>query len=207
MFSISAVQTFQGASSFLISGIGDMEMGLYGGNMMLFAATRAGGGIVAIDIDAGMALADSQTYTSTAQLPVGATLDIVSISGYPFLVVSGSYQSSLLTYRIEPTGTIGGFLRPSGGPMGAISAQAFVTVGGQTYLYANTGQRQLDPRLSDGGQRHPDASAGPAPGRGHPGRGVQRDAGPDGGRPDLAGGGVDRRRPAGAAGGGRATGG
>jgi Ca2+-binding RTX toxin-like protein len=138
MFSISAVQTFQGASSFLISGIGDMEMGLYGGNMMLFAATRAGGGIVAIDIDAGMALADSQTYTSTAQLPVGATLDIVSISGYPFLVVSGSYQSSLLTYRIEPTGTIGGFLRPSGGPMGAISAQAFLTVGGQTYLYANT---------------------------------------------------------------------
>jgi Ca2+-binding RTX toxin-like protein len=132
----SHIETFTDLPVNLISGIGDMLITEQGGNRMLYAATRAGGGVVAFDIDAGMAVADQLTFNVASQLPVAPTLDLCSANGNRYLVVSGSNQTTMLSYRVEATGTIGGIFKPAGGPVGVISAQSVLDLDGTSYFYA-----------------------------------------------------------------------
>ena len=137
MFSFSVVETFVGAPVNMVSGIGDMQLLERGGNLMLYAATRAGGGVIALDVDGAMVLADQVGFNITSQLPVTPTLDLVTISGQPHLIVSGSNQTTMLSYRLDAIGTIGGIVKPGGGPAGVIASQTVLTLNGQTFLYVN----------------------------------------------------------------------
>lgn len=130
------VETFTTLPLNMISGIGDMLISTQGGNRMLYAATRAGGGVVAFDIHGAMTVADQLSFNVTSQLPVAPTLDLIQVSSLPYLVVSGANQTTLVSYRIEGAGTIGGAFRPPGGPVGVTSAQEVVVLGGSTYVYA-----------------------------------------------------------------------
>jgi Ca2+-binding RTX toxin-like protein len=132
----SHIETFTDLPVNLISGIGDMLITEHGGNRMLYAATRAGGGVVAFDIDAGMVVADQLTFNVASQLPVAPTLDLCTANGNRYLVVSGSNQTTMLSYRVEATGTIGGIFKPAGGPVGVISAQSVLDLDGTSYFYA-----------------------------------------------------------------------
>lgn len=134
MFTV--VETFTNAPVNLMSGIADMLITEQGGNRMLYAASRAGGGVLAFDIDAGMVLADTLSFNISTQLPVEPTLDLIEANGLPYLVVSGSNRATLLSYRIEGAGTLGRSFQPAGGPVGVISAQSVVEVNGTQYLYA-----------------------------------------------------------------------
>ena len=77
-------------------------------------------------------LVDQVTFSITSQLPVQPTLDVINIGSNRNLVVSGSNQTTLLTYRLDALGTIGGISKPAGGPVGVISAQSVMSVGGNT---------------------------------------------------------------------------
>ena len=134
---ITLRETFVTGPLNLLSGIGDMVLTEQGGNLMLYAATRAGGGVIACDVDGAITLVDQVTFSITSQLPVQPTLDVINIGSNRNLVVSGSNQTTLLTYRLDALGTIGGISKPAGGPAGVISAQSVMSVGGNTYLYAS----------------------------------------------------------------------
>jgi Ca2+-binding RTX toxin-like protein len=136
VFHFTVAETFIDAPINLLSWITDFVVTEQGGNRMLYAATRSGGGVLAFDIDAGMVVVDQIAFSVNSALPAPATLDLVSFGGHRQLIVSGSNQSTLLTYRIETSGTLGAAVKPAGGPAGVISAQELVEMGGQTWLYA-----------------------------------------------------------------------
>jgi len=120
----------------VLSGISDMELVQHGGNMMLYTATRAGGGVLAIDVDAGMTLVDTQMLAPGLTLPAEASLDLVMVSGAPHLIVSGANQGSVAGYVLEAGGGLGAAVQLPGGPAGVIGAQTLVEVGGSSFLYA-----------------------------------------------------------------------
>ena len=51
VYTIQVVETFTAAPLNLVSGISDMELVVRGGNLVLYTATRAGGGVLALDVD------------------------------------------------------------------------------------------------------------------------------------------------------------
>ncbi len=137
MFSFQIVETFTNGASNLTSGIRDLLLWQSGDTMMLYGATRAGGGVVALNVSGPMVLADTQPMSSGARLPVDATLDVMTISGNPHLVVSGSIQAAVLTYRLDSSGLIVAAVKPQGSLAGVISAQTHVVMGGQTFFLAS----------------------------------------------------------------------
>lgn len=137
MITINVRETFSAAPLNLVSGIGELFLLERDGTLMLYAATRAGGGVIACAVDATITLINQVAFSVTSALPVAPTLDLVSIGGHQNLIVSGSNQTTLLTYRIDESGGLGARVKPAGGPAGVIAAQAVVDVDGQTYLYAS----------------------------------------------------------------------
>lgn len=130
------IETFTNLPANMIAGIGDMLICMQGGNRVLYTATRSGGGVVAFDIDGAMTVSDQLSFNVTSQLPVAPRLDLIQVNNLPYLVVSGANQTTLVSYRIAEAGTIGGALRPAGGPVGVTSAQEVVGLGGSTFVYA-----------------------------------------------------------------------
>lgn len=137
MITISVRETFLTAPLHLVSGIGDMLLYEQGGNLMLYTATRSGGGVMACDVDGAITMVDSVALSGHFGLPAEPTLDIVMFTGLPQLVVSGPYQQTLMTYAIEGPGTIGPYTGRIGGPVGAISAHVLMQVGTERFLYVS----------------------------------------------------------------------
>ncbi|WP_309663253.1 calcium-binding protein, partial [Tabrizicola sp.] len=136
MYTFQIVETFSNAPLNLVSGISDMELVVQGGNLMLYTATRAGGGMMAIDVDAAMTLIDQEQVAPGTTLPAEATLTMINVGGQPHLVVSGANQASVQAYQLDAAGGIGGGVQLPGGLAGVICAQAVVEVGGVSYFYA-----------------------------------------------------------------------
>ena len=136
MYTLQHLETFTAGPLNLISGIDDLDLVAHNGNLMLYAGTRSGGGVVALDVDQAMTLVNTVTFSVTSQLPVGATLDMIVVSGQPRIVVSGSNQSAVLTYRLQADGGIGGAVKLPNSLNGVISAQAVVETGPSQFFYA-----------------------------------------------------------------------
>ena len=113
-----------------------MELVVQGGNLMLYTATRAGGGMLAIDVDAAMTLVDQELVAPGSTLPAEASLEMVMVGGQPCMIVSGANQASVRAYQLEAAGGIGAALQLPGGLSGTIAAQVIVQVGGVSYFYA-----------------------------------------------------------------------
>ncbi|WP_431300716.1 calcium-binding protein [Tabrizicola sp. BL-A-41-H6] len=145
MYSFQVVETFTNAPLNLVSGIGDMELAVQGGNLMLYTATRAGGGVLAIDVDAGMTLVDQRQLAPGMTLPAEATLDVVSVSGVQHLIVSGANQGSVSAYALAAAGGFGAAVQLPGGPAGVIAAQTLVQAGGASFVYtARAGESTIN---------------------------------------------------------------
>ncbi|WP_261341454.1 hypothetical protein [Fuscovulum blasticum] len=136
MYSFQTIETFLGAPANLLSGVEDLLLSEQGGRLMLYSATRAGGGLLALAVGDSLSLVDTMSVASTGQVPAPATLELMPGMAKPALAVSGANQTAMLTYRLTADGGIGGIFRPAGGLSGVISAETFVQVGGQTYFYA-----------------------------------------------------------------------
>ena len=138
VFQFTVGEVFTNAPLNMISWISDFLVTDQGGRRVLYAASRSGGGVIAIGIDGGMTLLDQISLSVNTALSAPPSLDIVSFAGKPRLVMSGTNQTTLLTYQIDTTDPLGKVVRPAGGPAGVVSAQELLTAGAQTWFYAAT---------------------------------------------------------------------
>ncbi|MCX7287392.1 MAG: hypothetical protein NTW20_07470, partial [Rhodobacterales bacterium] len=136
MYSFQVEETFTAAPLNLVSGINDMELVVQGGKLMLYTATRAGGGLMAIEVGQAMTLADQETLAPGLTLPVEARLETLTVAGSQRLVVTGANAAGVQAYAMDASGTLGGVLQLPGSLAGTIAAQTVVQVGGSTFLYA-----------------------------------------------------------------------
>ena len=136
VYTFQVVETFAAAPLNVVSGICDMEIVVQGGNTLLYTATRAGGGVLALDIDAGMVLVDQETTSAGSTLPAPATIEALTINGVRQLVVTGGNQAALQVMELQSNGALAAPVQLIGGPSGTLSAEAVVQVGGATFFYA-----------------------------------------------------------------------
>ncbi len=136
VYSFQVVETFVDTPLNLVSGISDMELLMQGGNLMLYTATRAGGGVLAIDVDAAMTVVDQELVAPGLTLPAEAVLDLMAVGGVAHLIVSGANQAGVQALRLEAAGGLAAPLQLPGSLAGVIAAQTIVQSGGVTYFYA-----------------------------------------------------------------------
>jgi Ca2+-binding RTX toxin-like protein len=144
VYSFRVVEVFSAAPLGMISGINDMELVERGGRLMLYTATRGGGGLLALEVGATLTLTDQESLAPGVTLPAPARLEIMTIAGVPRLVVTGGNTGGVQTHVLEASGNLAPAQTLAGGLVGAISAQAVVDVGGATYLYlARSGESTI----------------------------------------------------------------
>ena len=136
MISFQVLETFTAAPLNMVSGICDLELVVQDGKVLLYSATRAGGGVLALDVSSGMELVDQESLTPGLALPAEAVLETVTINGVSHLIVTGANQSGVQAYGIAADGALISPLQIPGSLAGAIAAQGVMQVGGVTYFYA-----------------------------------------------------------------------
>ena len=120
----------------MISGISDLELVVQGGRVLLYTATRAGGGVLALDVTGAMALVDQESLVPGASLPAEAVIERVTINGTSHLIVTGANQAGVQAYAIAGDGSLATPMQLPGSLAGAIAAQGVMQVGTATYFYA-----------------------------------------------------------------------
>ena len=135
MYSFSVIETFTNAAVNLVSGITDLEVVTAGGVTRLYSATRAGGGVMAIDVGASMVKIDEVLTATNTVLPAPAELELVTLGGRASMMVSGANMSRQGGYRIDADGTIGQGLSYSGSLPGVVSAMESLVLGADTYFF------------------------------------------------------------------------
>lgn len=139
MFRVDVLETFTDAPLNMVSGIGDMLLTSIGSRLMLYTTTRAGGGVLGFEIGSGgMRLVSQGLVAARGRLSAPPTLDLYQLGASQHLIFSGVEEGTLVSFRLNADGTLRNTARPDGGPSGIISAQALMTFGGQTWLYAAT---------------------------------------------------------------------
>ncbi|MFM7443807.1 MAG: calcium-binding protein, partial [Tabrizicola sp.] len=136
MINFLVVETFTAAPLNMVSGITDLELVVQGGKTILYSATRAGGGVLALEVGASLSLLDQEYVAPGTSLPVEATIETVTINGATHLIVTGANQAGVSAYGISGTGALNAPVQLSGSLSGAISAQVVMQVGATTYFYA-----------------------------------------------------------------------
>ena len=130
------MQTFTAAPLNMVSGINDLELVVQGGKTILYSATRAGGGVLALEVGASLTLLDQESIAPGVSLPTEATIETVTINGTSHLIVTGANQAGVNAYGISATGALNAPIQLPGSLAGAITAQAVMQVGATTYFYA-----------------------------------------------------------------------
>lgn len=137
-------ETFTAAPLNMVSGICDLEIVVQGGKTYLFSATRAGGGVLALEVGPALTLLDQEIIAPGLTLPAEATVETVVINGTTHLIVTGANQAGVNAFGISATGTLNAPIQLPGSLSGAISAQAVLQIGGATYFYAaRTGESTI----------------------------------------------------------------
>jgi Ca2+-binding RTX toxin-like protein len=136
MYSFQVVETFAAAPLNLVSGITDLELVVEDGAVTLYTATRAGGGVMALDVGTSMTLVDQEQTVPGSTLPAAARLDVVAVNGAAHLVVTGANLGGVKAYAMGPNGALSAGLQLPGSLSGTLSAQTLVEVDGATYFYA-----------------------------------------------------------------------
>jgi len=136
VFTFQVMETFTAAPLNMVSGINDMELVVQGGNVVLYTATRAGGGVLALDVDAAMTLVGQVQTAPGITLPAEATIEVLQIGGAQHLVVTGANQGGVQAHGLQASGALTAPLQLSGSLAGTLSAQSVVQVSGATYFYA-----------------------------------------------------------------------
>lgn len=157
MFRVELRQTFTSAPFNMVSGIGDMFLRQTASGAVLYTSTRAGGGLLALNVTGGsMALLSQVTLPAGSQLSARPNLDLVEIGGIPYLITSGLSESSLRLQRLDASGGLGEVWRPAGGPQGVIAAQALIETaqGLMIYVARSNGSAILGYRVAGDGRLH-----------------------------------------------------
>ncbi|MBN8629830.1 MAG: hypothetical protein J0L76_03125 [Rhodobacterales bacterium] len=144
MISFQVVETFTAAPLNMVSGISDLELVVQDGKALLYSATRAGGGVLALDVSGAMALVDQDSVTPGAALAADAVIERVTINGATNLIVTGANEAGVQAYAVAGDGSLGTAMQLPGSLAGAIAAQSVVQIGEATYfLCARTGESTI----------------------------------------------------------------
>ena len=108
----------------MVSGICGMEHVVQGGNTVLYTATRAGGGVLALDVDAEKVVVDQVVTALGATLPTQATLELLRVNGALQLVVTGANQAKVQTQALQANGALVAPVYLVGSLSGTLSAQS-----------------------------------------------------------------------------------
>ena len=154
MYSFQVVETYLDGPVNLRSGITDLEILQTGGVTRLYAATRAGGGITALNVGAQMTLIDQEVTVGSTILPAPARLEMATLNGLASVIVMGASQSRMGGYRLGADGSIGAAVSINFSPPGVVSAHATAIVGGNALHYISMyGQSSIQcQRLAGNGE-------------------------------------------------------
>ncbi len=136
MYTFQVVETFAAAPLNLVSGITDLELVARDGAVKLYTATRAGGGVMALDVGPSMTLVDQEQTAPGSTLSAAAQLGVVALNGAAHLVVTGANLGGVQAYAMGQNGALSAGLQLPGSLSGTLSAQTLVEVDGATYFYA-----------------------------------------------------------------------
>ena len=120
----------------MVSNISDLELVVQGGKVLLYTATRAGGGVLALDVTGTMALVDQENISPGAALPAEAVIERITINGTSHLIVTGANQAGVQAYAIASDGSLAAPMQLPASLSGAIAAQSVMQIGSATYFYA-----------------------------------------------------------------------
>ncbi|MFO1201061.1 MAG: hypothetical protein U1E58_00280 [Tabrizicola sp.] len=144
MINFQVVETFTAAPLNMVSGISDLELVEQGNRVLLYTATRAGGGVMALDIGGAMTLVDQESITPGLALPAEAEIERITINATSHLIVTGANLGGVRAYSVAGDGSLGATLQLPGSLAGAIAAQSVVQVGSATYFYcARSGESTI----------------------------------------------------------------
>lgn len=154
MYSFQVVETYLDGPVNLRSGITDLEIIQTGGATRLYAVTRAGGGITALNVGTQMTLIDQEVTLASAVLPAPARMEMATLNGNASVIVMGASQSRMGGYRLGADGSIGAAFSINFSPPGVVSAHATAMVGGNSLHYISMyGQSSIQcQRLANNGE-------------------------------------------------------
>ena len=135
MYNFQVVETYLDGPVNLRSGITDLEIIQTGGMTRLYAVTRAGGGITALDVGTQMTLIDQEVTAGNTVLPAPARLEMATLNGHASVIVMGASQSRMGGYRLGADGSFGVAVSITASPSGVVTAQATAMVGGNALHY------------------------------------------------------------------------
>ena len=138
MYTFQVVETYLDGPVNLLSGITDLEIIQAGGVTRLYAATRAGGGITALNVGTQMTLIDREVTATTSVLPAPARLEIATLNGAASILVMGASAPRMGGFRLGADGSFGVAVSINASPPGVIAAQTTAVVGGNTLYYVST---------------------------------------------------------------------
>ena len=138
MYTFDVVETFLGGPVNLLSGITDLEIVQSGGVTRLYSATRAGGGVSALDVGAQMTLLDQEPTATNTMLPAPARLEMAVLNGVASVLVMGASMPRMGGWRLVADGSFGTAVTINASPPGVVSAQTMAVVGGNTLEYIST---------------------------------------------------------------------
>lgn len=124
--------TFRGAAGQMLAGVSDICLRVVDGVVQVFTATRAGGGVLALELQAGgdgLALIDQQGIAAGQVLSAPGRLSLATVAGQRVLVWTGGWAADPGGWALADSGRLDGRVVLSGGPSGVIAAQVFATVG------------------------------------------------------------------------------
>jgi Ca2+-binding RTX toxin-like protein len=136
MLGIRLVGTFLSAPVNVRAGVTDLLVGGTAAAPVLYAASRAGGGVMAIAVEPGaMTLLGWQGLAPGATLSAPSQLTLLDVGGSPALIVTGPDGSRLGGWRLADGGGFGAAVAVPGSPARPVSAIASTEIGGQRLVY------------------------------------------------------------------------
>jgi Ca2+-binding RTX toxin-like protein len=146
MHGIRVVGTFLSAPVHVRSGVTDLLVGGTPAAPVLYAASRAGGGVMAIALEpAAMSLLGWQGIAPGAVLSAPSQLSLLNLAGSPALIVTGPDGDRLGGWRLDAAGGLGAAVTVPGSPARPVSAIASAEIDGQllVYIVNQNGEGQL----------------------------------------------------------------
>ena len=130
----SFLSAFRAVSARMVAGITDLVLRVVDGQVQVFSATRAGGGILSLEMtQTGLRLLDQQDLPSGHMLSAPSELMFANVRGVDQLIWTGGWSSRMGGYSLSDSGQITAAFTFTRGPAGIVTAQTYATVGGVAY--------------------------------------------------------------------------
>jgi Ca2+-binding RTX toxin-like protein len=152
---IEAVRVFDAAPARFLSGITDMELLQVNGELRIYTATRAGGGLMSLRLGpTGLVLTDMQAVGSGAAVPAPTQIEMITLGGVQRLYHVGHDALRIDGFSLETAGGFGAATALNGTEAGRMTALESVVIGGLTYVFTGrmTEQSILSYRVAANGQ-------------------------------------------------------